>query len=180
MKPGDDIAIIGPGPIGLFGVMLARACGAGKVIAIGLKKDQGRLVKAEEFGAVPIIAEEGKSEKEVLSLTGGKGVDIAMDVSGGKDSFTVATRIVKKGGQIALVGLSPESVFNPIVVVDKELSIHGSFRRQPSTWFRAINLVANRVINPRAIITHVLPLEAAEEGFQMLKRGEAVKTILVP
>ena len=180
MKPGDDIAIIGPGPIGLFGVMLAKASGAGTVIAIGLKKDRERLATAENFGAVPIIAEEENSEDKVLALTDGKGVDIVMDVSGGIDSLTVAAKMVKRGGQIALVGLSPENVFNPIVVVEKELSIHGSFRRLPSTWYRAINLVANGVIDPRALITHVLPLERAEEGFQLLKRGEAVKAILVP
>jgi threonine dehydrogenase-like Zn-dependent dehydrogenase len=98
MKPGDDIAIIGPGPIGLFGVMLAKAGGAGTVIAIGLKKDRGRLATAARFGAVPIIAEEESSEDKVLALTDGKGVDIVMDVSGGSDSLTVAARMVKAGG----------------------------------------------------------------------------------
>ena len=71
-------------------------------------------------------------------------------------------------------------MFNPIIVVEKEISVHGSFRRQPSTWYRAINLVANNVIDPRELITHVLPLTSAEEGFQILKRGEGVKAILVP
>jgi threonine dehydrogenase-like Zn-dependent dehydrogenase len=159
---------------------LAKTSGAGKVIAIGLKKDGGRLATAERLGAIPIIVEEESSQEKILALTDGKGVDIVMDVSGGNDSLTVAAKTVKRGGQIALVGLSPENVFNPIVVVEKELSIHGSFRRLPSTWHRAINLVANRVIDPRALITHVLPLERAEEGFQTLKRGEAVKAILVP
>jgi len=180
MKPGDDIAIIGPGPIGLFGVMLAKACGGGKTIAIGLKKDRKRLATAERFGAVTIISGEENVQDKVMALTEGRGVDVVMDVSGGSDSLSMSAGIVKRGGQIALVGLSPENVFDPIIVVEKELSIHGSFRRQPSTWYRAINLVANNVIDPRALITHVLPLKSAEEGFQLLKRGEAVKAILIP
>ena len=91
-----------------------------------------------------------------------------------------AASIVKRGGQIGVVGLSPEGMFSPNVIVDKELTIHGSFRRQPSTWFRAIKLVASKVIDTRPIITHVLPLERAEEGFQILQRREGLKVILVP
>ena len=73
-----------------------------------------------------------------------------------------------RGGQIGVVGLSPEGVFSPYIIVDKELTIHGSFRRQPSTWYRAIKLVASKVLDIRSIITHVLPLERADEGISNL------------
>jgi len=180
LKPGDDIAIIGPGPIGLFGVMLAKASGAAKIIVCGLNEDRDRLKLAEKFGAIPVnVAEESPKEK-VFDLTEGKGADIVMDVSGGKGSLTEAVKIAKPGGQIGLVGIGPESVFAPNIVVDKELSIHGSFRRQPSTWFRAIKLVANKVIDTREIITHALPLTKAEEAFQILMRKEGIKVILLP
>ena len=98
MKPGDDMAIIGPGPIGLFGVMLAKACGGGKTIAIGLKKDRKRLETAERFGAITIISEEENVQDKVMILTEGMGVDIVMDVSGGSDSLSISTGIVKRGG----------------------------------------------------------------------------------
>jgi threonine dehydrogenase-like Zn-dependent dehydrogenase len=103
-----------------------------------------------------------------------------MDVSGGQTSLADAASIVKHGGQIGIVGLSPEGMFTPYVIVDKELTIHGSFRRQPSTWFRAINLVARKVIDTRAVITHVLPIDRADEGFNLLLRREGLKIILVP
>ena len=180
MKPGDDIAILGPGPIGLLGVMLARNSGAGTVVVSGLEEDKERLKYAEKFGAIAVnVAEEDLKEK-VFHLTEGKGVDIVMDVSGGKGSLGEAANIVKRGGQIGLVGLSPEAIFDPVVIVDKEISIHGSFRRLPSTWYRAINLVATEVIDPGSVITHVLPLERGEEGFQILKRREGIKAILLP
>lgn len=180
MKPGDDIAIIGPGPIGLFGVMLAKASGAAKIIVSGLKEDKDRLEYAEKFGAIPVNVGEENLEEKVLDLTEGKGVDLVMDVSGGKDSLTEAANIAKRGGQIGLVGLSPENIFNPYIIVDKELSIRGSFRRQPSTWYRAIKLVANKVIDTKTVITHALPLERAEDGFQILIRKEGIKIILIP
>jgi L-iditol 2-dehydrogenase len=180
MKPGDDIAIIGPGPIGLLGVMLAKSNGASTIIASGLKEDKERLEYAKKFGAISVDVSEENLREKVLDLTEGRGVDIVMDVSGGKGSLAEAASIAKQGGQIGLVGLGPEFVFGPNVIVDKELTIHGSFRRQPSTWYRAIKLVAKRVIDAQSIITHVLPLEHADEGFQTLIRKEGIKVILVP
>ncbi len=180
MKPGDDIAIIGPGPIGLLGVMLAKSNGASTIIASGLKEDKKRLEYAKKFGAISVDVSEENLREKVLDLTEGRGVDIVMDVSGGKGSLAEAASIAKQGGQIGLVGLGPEFVFGPNVIVDKELTIHGSFRRQPSTWYRAIKLVAKRVIDAQSIITHVLPLEHADEGFQTLIRKEGIKVILVP
>ncbi|OPY76646.1 MAG: Sorbitol dehydrogenase [Syntrophorhabdus sp. PtaU1.Bin058] len=180
MKPGDDIVIMGPGPIGLLGVMLAKHSGAATVIASGLKDDKERLGYATKFGAVTVTVGEENLKDKVLELTNGKGADIVMDVSGGQASLADAASIVKRGGQIGVIGLSPEGMFNPYVIVDKELTIHGSFRRQPSTWFRAIKLVASKVIDTRPIITHVLPLQRAEEGFRTLLRKEGLKVVLVP
>jgi threonine dehydrogenase-like Zn-dependent dehydrogenase len=180
MKPGDDIAIIGPGPIGLLGVMLAKASGASTIIVSGLKEDRERLQYAKRFGGIPVNVEEENLKDKAIDLTHGRGVDIVMDVSGGKHSLAEAIDIVKPGGQIGVIGLSPEGTLRPHLIVDKEITIHGSFRRQPSTWHRAIKLVANEVINTKPVITHVLPLERADEGFQTLLRKEGLKVILVP
>jgi threonine dehydrogenase-like Zn-dependent dehydrogenase len=180
MKPGDDIAIMGPGPIGLLGVQLAKANGASAIIVSGLREDKERLEYAKRFGAVTVNVGEEDLKKKVMALTEGRGVDIVMDVSGGKGSLAEAAEIAKRGGQIGLVGLGPEFTFAPNVLVDKELTIHGSFRRQPSSWYRAINLVASKIVDTRPIITHVLPLKRADEGFQILLRKEGIKVILVP
>ncbi len=180
MKPGDDVAIIGPGPLGLLGVMLAKASGASKVFVSGLKADSERLEFARKLGAVTVNSADENLKDKIFDLTDAKGVDIVMDVSGGKGSLTEAAGVAKLGGQIGLVGLGPESMFNANIIVDKELSVQGSFRRQPSSWYRAIKLVASRVVDAKSIITHVLPLERADEGFQSLLRKEDVKIVLVP
>jgi len=180
LKPGDDIAIMGPGPIGLLGVMLAKASGASRIIISGLKEDRDRLECGRRFGAIPVNVGEESLKEKVLDLTEGRGVDIVMDVSGGKNSLAEAIDIAKPGGQIGVIGLSPEGTLRPHFIVDKELTIHGSFRRQPSTWYRAIKLVASRVVDIKAVITHVLPLERAEEGFRILTRKEGIKVIMVP
>jgi threonine dehydrogenase-like Zn-dependent dehydrogenase len=180
LKPGDDVAIMGPGPIGLLGVMLAKASGASTIIASGLKEDKGRLEYAKRFGAIPVNLGEENLKEKVLDLTQGRGADIVLDVSGGRRSLADAIDIVKPGGQIGVIGLSPEGALQPHLIVDKEITIHGSFRRLPVTWYRAVKLVASRVVDIKSIITHVLPLERAEEGFQVLMRKEGIKAILVP
>jgi len=180
VKPGDTMAILGPGPIGLLGVMLAKACGASTIIASGLGVDKERLEYARRFGAVSVNVDEESLQERVMDLTEGQGVDIVMDVSGGEGSLTEAAAVAKRGGQIGFVGLSPKAVFDPFVLVEKELAIYGSCRRQPSTWFRAIDLVANKVVNPGAIVTHSLPLSRAQEGFEILLRREGLKVILIP
>ena len=180
MKPGDDIAIIGPGPIGLLGVMIAKANGASTVVVSGLAEDRERLEHAKKFGAVPVNVEEQNLKNTVLEFTDGKGVDIVMDVSGGKNSLSTAADIAKSGGQIGLVGLGPESVIDTNVIVEKELAVYGSFRRLPVTWHRAIKLLANRVIDAKSIITHVFPIDRAEEGFQKLIKKEGIKVVLLP
>jgi L-iditol 2-dehydrogenase len=180
MKPGDDVAILGPGPVGLLGVMLAKASGASNVILGGLKEDKARLEYAARFGVIPVNVEEEDLKEIVMERTGGKGVDIVMEVSGGKGALRDAASIVKSGGQIGLIGLGGEGTFDSNLVVMKELSVHGSNRRQPSSWYRAVSLVANRVIDTGSIITHALPIERAEEGFQILIRKEGIKVVLLP
>lgn len=180
MKPGDDMAIIGPGPIGLLGVMLAKASGISTIIVSGLKEDSDRLEFAKNLGAITVNIGEENLEKKVLDLTDGKGVDVVMDVSGGEGTLSEAAKIAKVGGQIGLVGLGPESVFDNNVIALKELSVHGSFRRQPSSWYRAIKLVASKIIDTKSVITHILPLERADDAFQALIRKEGIKAILLP
>jgi len=79
-----------------------------------------------------------------------------------------------------LVGLGLESIFDNNVIVMKELLVHGSFRRQPSTWYRAIKLVASKIIDTKSVITHILPLERADDGFQALIHKKGIKAILLP
>ncbi len=180
MKPGDVMAIIGPGPIGLLGVMLAKMSGASTIVVSGLEEDKDRLILAKGLGAIPVNIDKENLRSTVMDLTDGKGVDLAIDASGGRGTLSEAVGITKPGGEIGLVGLGPENAFDTNTIVEKELSILGSFRRQPATWFRAINLVAQKVIDPKAIITHVLPLAHAEEGFHTVLRREGIKVVLEP
>lgn len=180
MKPGDSVAVIGPGPIGILAAMLAERAGAHQVIVLGLPADEQRLDLVREMGFDVVLTGQGDPVEEVRDRTEGLGVDLALDVSGGRGTMGLAIDLVRRGGQIGIIGLSPEAPLNPTTVALKEVTIYGSFRRQPSTWYRAIKLVAARQIDVRPLVTHQFPVAQAEEAFEILMRREGIKALITP
>jgi L-iditol 2-dehydrogenase len=180
LKPGDNVAVIGPGPIGILAAMLADRAGAHRIIVLGLAADSLRLDMARQMGYETIMVDHEDAVRATRDLTEGRGVDLALDVSGGRTTLSLAVDLVRLGGQIGLIGLAPEAPFNPTTAVVKELSIVGSFRRLPTTWYRAINLVATRKIDVGPLITHRASISEAPEIFETLIRREGVKAVIFP
>lgn len=103
-QPGDVVAVIGSGPVGLSAVMTARLCGPAKVIAIDL--DDARLKRAGEFGATQTVNSGAAEWKEqVLAFTNGFGIDVAIEAVGRPGTFTMATEIVRPDGSVANIGV---------------------------------------------------------------------------
>ena len=104
VKPGDVVAVVGSGPIGLSVIATASLYGAARIIAIDL--DANRLAKSREFGATDTVNSGDSNWKEqVMALTDGAGVDVAVEAVGVPDTFTMATEIVRPGGHVANVGV---------------------------------------------------------------------------
>jgi 2-desacetyl-2-hydroxyethyl bacteriochlorophyllide A dehydrogenase len=179
-KPGDAVVVMGPGPIGILGALIARAAGAATVLITGLKIDQARLSLARQLGLETITVGEENVQEKVKNLTQGRGAEVVLDLSGGSGSLSQAISLAKIGGEIGLIGISPPSETPLQLIALKELTIYGSFRRLPSTWYRAIKLVAARQIDVRPLITHRFPVAKAEEAFQALFARQAMKAIIYP
>ncbi len=180
LKPGDNVAVIGPGPIGILAAMLADRAGAGHVTVLGLSQDGIRLDMVRKLGYDLLLVDHDDCVGAIRGRTNGRGVDLVLDASGGRGSINLALDLVRLGGQIGLIGLAPETSFNPTTVALKEVTIHGSFRRQPTTWYRAISLVATRKIDVRPLITHRVPVSSAREAFEILLRHEGIKAVITP
>lgn len=101
VKPGDTIAVVGAGPVGLAAMMTAAIAGAGRIIAVDL--EPSRLKHAENFGATHTVVGGEDAEREILELTGG--VDVAMEAVGVPATFDLCTRIVRPGGTVANIGV---------------------------------------------------------------------------
>ena len=109
VKPGDVVAVIGAGPVGLSAIATAGLYGAATIIAIDL--DEKRLEQAGEFGATDVVVSSAIDWKEqVLALTDGAGVDVAIEAVGIPQTFGMATELVRPGGNVANIGVHGKPV----------------------------------------------------------------------
>ncbi|MDQ0754880.1 zinc-dependent alcohol dehydrogenase family protein [Arthrobacter sp. B3I4] len=109
VKPGDTVAVVGAGPVGLAAIATAGLYGAATIIAVDL--DANRLEKAREFGATDVVLSgDADWKNRVLALTDGQGVDVAIEAVGIPATFNMCTDIVRPGGNVANVGVHGKSV----------------------------------------------------------------------
>jgi alcohol dehydrogenase len=104
VKPGDVVAVVGAGPVGLASMMTASLYGAARIIALDL--DANRLEKARGFGATDVVDSNAANwVDQVKALTDGLGVDVAIEAVGVPETFDACTKIVRPGGSVANVGV---------------------------------------------------------------------------
>jgi alcohol dehydrogenase len=103
VKPGDAVAVVGAGPVGLAVMMTAEIAGAARIIAVDLAAS--RLRHAEHFGATHTVSGGEDAVQQILDLTDGEGVDVAIEAVGLPATFDLCTRVVRPGGTVANVGV---------------------------------------------------------------------------
>lgn len=179
-KPGDVVAVVGAGPVGLAAMMTAGFYGASKIIAIDL--DDNRLEQSYKFGATDHVSSAGADWKEqVLALTDGLGVDVAIEAVGIPRTFEMCCDIVRPGGSIANVGVHGQSVEFPIQDLwIKDLTITTGLV-STTTIPMLLKLVAEEKIKPEQFITHRFSLDdfdGAWEAFSNAAETKAMKVFI--
>ena len=182
--PGERVAVVAVGGVGLNIVQLAASAGAAQVIAIDVRDD--KLETALRLGATHVVNStvHGASEK-VRELSGGTGVHVAFEVLGRPETFTQAAEALADGGRMVAVGIASGRTAAPVEItrlVRRGLHIIGSYGARTRTDMPEIlKLAASGVIKPENIVTRTYPLVEADEAYQALARGEIVgRAIVVP
>src|SRR5439155_21695549 len=103
IQPQDSVAVVGVGPVGFFCVQAAWLHGAGRVIALDSEPD--RLALVEKLGATPVNVKDFNPHMAVSALTEGRGADVVVEAVGSPPAFETATRVVRRGGTVAVVGM---------------------------------------------------------------------------
>jgi L-iditol 2-dehydrogenase len=179
IRPGDHVLVIGPGPIGLLCALMAKLNGAGHLIVCGLPADAGRLAVAKQLGADAVL--QTGVEEYIKNLGDGYGVDLVVDAAGVSATLQLAIKVVRPAGQITKVGWGPQPLgFNLDPVVQKAVSIQGTFSHNWPVWERVIEMIATGQINLDQIISRVARLDDWNECFSKMQRGEYVKAVLKP
>ena len=178
---GQTVLVNGCGPIGLMAVAVARVLGASKVIAADLNPI--RLKTAETMGADRVLnPRDDDVAAAVRDMTGGEGADVGIEFSGSEGGFRAVFDALCKGGDFRLVGAPPREMAVDftywLLKCPRMINIHG--RRIWDTWQKSTELVYSGAVDLTPIQSHVLPLSQATEGFELIRRGDAVKPLLVP
>jgi len=180
IRPGEDVLIVGAGPIGLIHLQLVRRAGAGRVIVVEV--NDRRLKLAEKLGAdLTVNPSRDDVVKAVNSFLGGKGVEAAIDAAGGSNPLTLALNCLEPGGRLLVFGVASESdvwSIKPYNIYKRELTIIGSFIN-PYEMDGALNLLASGALNVKPLISHVIKLEDLEKS---LKREipNTIKVLVKP
>lgn len=177
---GDFVVVQGIGPIGLLSAQLFRLAGA-DVLLTGIGVDTERFRIAEKLGFSTINVEKEDLLERVSRITGGRGADTAFVAVGAPSAMAQAVQLVRKGGQITVVGIFPGDVELPLTrVVRREIRIKGAYDARRPNFEDAIGLVEREAINVRDFITHKLPLEEAHEAFELAKSKVGCKVLFIP
>jgi L-iditol 2-dehydrogenase len=182
VTPGGTVAVIGPGPIGLITMRLARAMGAARIIAVGRG---ARLQASRMAGAdVQINFEKSDPVKAVREATEGLGVDEAIECSGAAGTFRQAVEMVRKGGRISLVGVPTDQVVEPLpfkYIVHNEIAIFGA-RANPNVSRKVISLIAAGQLPVADLVTHTFPLEQFSTALDVFvnRREGVIKVVVEP
>src|SRR5947209_850819 len=179
IRPGDSVLVLGPGPIGLLCAKMAKLSGAGHLIVAGLPADRHRLAVARTLGADATL--EGSVSDYVSAFGDGLGVDVAVDASGVSATLKIAMAAVRPTGQIIKVGWGPQPLnFSLDPLVQKNLTISGSFSHNWPVWERVLSMIASGQIGLDSVISQVCDLEHWHECFEKMESGEYVKAVLKP
>ncbi len=171
---GKTLAIFGCGPIGLFAVQAAVAYGAGRVYAMDVSET--RLKMAASFGASRTFsADKDPFAQTILEETNGVGVDMVLEVSGSQQAYDHGLKILRKAGTFVIIGVPsrPIQIEIPINVMYKEAKLIGiTGREMYETWHQVVALVRSEKVDLEKVITHKLPPEEFEKGFQVAKEAQ--------
>lgn len=176
IRPGDRVVVLGPGPIGILAGAVARLCGA-SVAIVGLENDRARLEVARQYGCEPIIGD----ATEWARQGDGLGAEGIVDATGVSVALATALDLVRPAGWISKVGWGPQPLgFSLDPLVQKNVTLQGSFSHNWPIWERVIQLIATGTLDVRPITGGIWPITEWHEAFETMHSGRIVKAVLKP
>jgi alcohol dehydrogenase len=175
---GDDVAVVGCGPLGLMAIMVARLA-AGRILA--LDTVPARLEAAKSLGATPIMADEA-AIATVKQFTAGRGVDAVIECAGGAPALTTAMQLARPRGVVSVIGahFEPDFCLDAGAMFANETTLSISIGAPTDDREEVLRLVEAGRIDPVPVISHRMKLDEAAEAYRMFEAREATKIVLTP
>src|SRR5262245_45656432 len=179
---GETVAVLGPGPIGLMTIQLAKALGATRVILTGTR--ESRLALGRQLGAdVAVDTKRADPVATVMSATEGMGADLVVDCAGADDTFDQAIRMAKPGGKVLLVAFYHGRVTADVTrAIRRNVTIYTERGEGGTSVGRCLALLAAGRIAAKPLVSHQFPLARVHEAMQVLetRSGDPMKVVVNP
>ncbi|MFD2328737.1 L-threonine 3-dehydrogenase [Cohnella sp. GCM10020058] len=176
---GRSVAVIGTGAIGLMAIAVARACGAGKIIAVDVRAN--RLEMARRMGADALVnSAETPMAEAIRGLTDGEGAEVVLEMSGHPAAIRGGFEAAANAGRISLLGIPTDDVPLDLArhLIFKGISVHGiTGRRMYETWYQMKGLLDSGTLRLDGLVTHTFTLDRYEEAFELVKSGNCGKVV---
>ncbi len=179
LQPGDVVAVLGLGPVGLCAVQAARAVGAARVLAVDSVPD--RLAVAAALGAETVHLGEQDVREVAKQFTEGRGVDVCIDAVGDPRALDTAIRITRACGAVQCIGVyaEPAEVHMGLLWL-KTITLCGGQANVIGHVDRVLAMMSAGLLDPTPLVTHHMPLDDAVEAYAIYDRREALKIVLEP
>jgi threonine dehydrogenase-like Zn-dependent dehydrogenase len=182
IRPGDAVAVLGAGPVGLLALQSAHLFGPSRIFVVD--RVDYRLRLAEELGGIPVSLDRGDPAEQLRGLTGGRGPDAVLECVGHETPFAQAVRAVRAGGTVSSVGVYVEDSigFPGREAFFKDLTLKMGICNARNFIVPLMPLIQTGKLQPTRIITHTMPLADAPRGYAIFDRKEdrAIKVMLKP
>jgi len=179
VRPGDTVAVLGLGPVGLCAVQVAKASGAAAVIAVDTVAE--RLEVARSFGAQAVHLTEEDPRSAVREATESRGVDVCVDAVGHPDALDLAARVTRKAGTVSAIGVYAERVeVHMGVVWIKALTLRSGRANVIAHVDSVLGMMSAGVLDPSPLVSRHMSLDEAPEAYEAYANREALKIVLSP
>lgn len=185
LHPGDTVAVLGLGIIGLLTIQMLRIRGAGEIIAVGMDSDELlRMPLAQKYGAKKCFnGQHCAASKQILEYTKGRKLDMVIDCTGAVSAIEDAFQLVRKMGTFAAIGVPPTGAQVSIDwnhMVWDSINILSSFGADDEDWPDVIELLESRKLDYHDAITHVIRMEEWETIFKHTDNPNYIKAVMKP
>jgi alcohol dehydrogenase len=180
VKPGDTVAIVGAGPVGLAALMTARFYSPSELIMVDL--DDNRLEVSRKFGATKMVnSGDGKAAARIMEMTQNRGVDVAIEAVGVRASFDICQAVVTAGGHLANIGVHGKSVELHLERLWSQNITLTTRLVDTSTTTMLLKTVLSKTLRPEQLITHRFAMDdiaKAYDTFGNAARERALKVLI--
>ena len=184
VKPGDTLAVIGLGPIGMMFVRIAKTMYKARVIAIGRRQSQ--LDRATRMGADEVILNDEGADviTPVRALTNGRGADVVIEAVGLPEVWQLAMKLLRRGGVVNFFGGCPDGTEVPVDTRNlhySELTLRASFHHTPALILKALSAVSQGYVTAKDFVNRVEPLSNLLDVMQhLMSHNGHMKTAIIP